>query len=83
MISMVPWGLDDTAEIIVDNLKDVGLFTTVRMVEWGHGQQLVVKENKIDVFINGLHVVWQRRGASVLVSAWDPLSCHILGSALE
>ena len=52
MISMVPWGLDDTAEIIVDNLKDVGLFTTVRMVEWGHGQQLV-KENKIDVFING------------------------------
>ena len=52
MISMIPWGLDDTAEIIVDNLKDVGLFTTVRMVEWGHGQQLV-KENQIDVFING------------------------------
>ena len=52
MISMVPWALDKTAEIIVDNLKEVGLFTTIRMVEWGHGQELV-KNNEIDVFING------------------------------
>jgi peptide/nickel transport system substrate-binding protein len=52
MISMIHWALDKTAEIIVDNLKEVGLFTTIRMVEWGHGQELV-KNNEIDVFING------------------------------
>jgi peptide/nickel transport system substrate-binding protein len=87
MISMVPWALDKTAEIIVDNFKEVGLFTTIRMVEWGHGQELV-KNNKIDVFINGF--TWFGNegvpqfscalGIPCPVTFWAPLWNHWLRS---
>lgn len=61
MITFVPWKLDQHGEMVVDDLKNVGLFTTLRTIEWGHGQELR-SANEIDVFLMG-YTWWGNEGA--------------------
>jgi peptide/nickel transport system substrate-binding protein len=80
IVGMLPWGTTRVAEILVDQLRDAGIFANYRDLDWGIGNEMI-EANQIESFLmsgtwwteEGAYLGMNAVGVPVGVSPWAPL----------